>query len=494
MYFIGLALAFLMSSLSGAEYYHLFREVRGEKVILEDESEWHIGWWYRGVIHQWKAGDRLTITFHPRNGTDSNIAIRNVDTPGVAWGFLDKYPSSKNDLYIDTIPDGSDDPDAWSLLHLNSGLVFRTHTRRALYDLDWKIYDTILVFHNGGKYDLLNIRLKEFLWGCALEEPTPDQPLPDTVVERKDISGKVLVLEERLNQRVLDQPEATRAVASAFINHCAGLKNPKTPVRTFLFLGPTGVGKTELAKAVADELYSDKTFFLRFEMSHFTEWQSFSRLIGTAPGVADAHKGGQLTEALKMRPQAVVVFDEIEKADPKINKVLLSVFDEGVITDARSEKVACSDVAFILTSSLCSEQIAELYASGYSLDEILHIIEPEIVRALSPELYARVEPVIFRPLQLCTMERLIDIMLQEVIALVKETRGIDLTIDDSVKLYLMRYGFHPQLGARPLKALIQKKVTTNLSYALLKEQIPRGTPITLTCLTDDDWHVIWSTD
>ena len=492
--FLTLFLIPFLTPLWGAEYFHAFKEVRGEKVILEDESEWHIGWWYRGVIHQWKTGDRLTITFHPRNGTESNIAIRNLDTPGVAWGFLDKYPSSKNDLYIEKIPEGNDDPDAWSLLYLNSGLIFRTHIRRALHDLDWKVYDTVLIFHNGGKYDLLNIRLKEFVWGCTLEEPAPEQSLPDTFVEKKDIASHVLLLEDRLNERVMDQPQACKAVASAFINHCAGLKNPNLPVRTFLFLGPTGVGKTELAKALTEELYCDKTFFLRFEMNHFTDGQSYVRLIGTPPGNGETYKGGQLTEALKIRPQAVVVFDEFEKADPKIQRVLLSAFDQGVIKDARGEIISCSDMAFILTSSLCSEEIAELYASGYSLDEILHIIEPEVVKALSPELYNHVEPIIFRPLQLGTMEKLIDKMLSEVVALIKETRGIDLTIDPSVKQYLMRYGFHPQHGARPLKALIHKKVTTNLSFALLKEQIPSGTPITLTCLTDDDWHVIWSTD
>lgn len=303
----------------------------------------------------------------------------------------------------------------------------------------------------------------------------------------------ILELETNLNERVLAQPQSTRMIAQAMINYCAGLKNPLSPVGVFLFLGPTGVGKTELAKVLTENLYKSQRYLIRYDMSHFSEPHSLARLIGSPPGYANHDDGGKFTEALKLKPQSVVLLDEIEKAHPNVRKVFLPVFDEGYLKDARDKTVSCRDVIFIMTSNLCSQKITSLYYEGHSDDEILRIIEPDLIQALTPELYNRLQPVIFRPLTKETMRSLVNLMLEEAIQRVKYAKDIDLIVDESAKEYLVEHGFHPFLGARTLKKLIQDTVIARLSYAIVKGNISEGCSAKV-CYENQEWVTIKLSD
>lgn len=309
--------------------------------------------------------------------------------------------------------------------------------------------------------------------------------------EDRIVIEDVLNIETKLNKRVLAQTHATESVSRSIINYFAGLKNQNAPIGVFLFLGPTGVGKTELAKVLTETIYKNQKYLIRFDMSHFVEPHSLARLIGSPPGYAQHDEGGRLTEAIKVKPQSVILFDEIEKAHSSVRKIFLPVFDEGYLKDAKDQAVSCKDVVFILTSNLCSQQIASLFREGKSEEEILQIIEPKLMEVLSPELYNRVEPVLFRPLGIETMGELVDLMLKETIARVGMTKGIELIVDDSAKQYLVSHGFHATLGARPLKKLIQNTIVAKLSYAIVKDKIEEGSRVTI--LYDKDWKVLVET-
>jgi len=490
--------------------FYVIKEIDANKriVVLEDESQWQIGWWYSNITNKWKPGDRLKIIYHLEvDHTRYNyIELQNLDNPSIAWGAIWMVPSRTKRYFIQTI---ESDQQVGSIILLNTGLIF---VKGDDYYTQGKVGDQIfLTQNNNDTYGLWNLTQSHLSSGWRYQKaspvspppPSPDvpqlaaaaQPVPsapkDKVATVSWDSAFVLGLEEKLNQRIIDQPEATKAVAHAITNHCAGLKDPKTPIRTFLFLGPTGVGKTELSKVLNDELYHNLRHFIRFDMSHFSEPHSGSRLIGSPPGYVDHDKGGALTEPLKSSPQAIVLLDEIEKADPAVRKIFLPVFDEGFITDTHSTTVQCNEVVFIMTSNLCAKEIIELFAQGCSPEEILRRIEPILIHALTPELYARIEPVVFRPLTHGAMVRMIDMMLKEVSQRIKLARQIDLTMDQSVKDYLLQNGLHPTLGARPLKALIHNKVISNVSHALLKQNIPNNSHVTLFYLNSGEWVVEW---
>lgn len=306
-------------------------------------------------------------------------------------------------------------------------------------------------------------------------------------VERIDIEIKdVLLLEGRLNERVLAQPNATRVVSQAVINYCAGLKFPLSPIGVFLFLGPTGVGKTELSKVLAETLYKTQRYLIRYDMSHFSEPHSVARLIGSPPGYANHDEGGKFTEALKAKPQSVVLLDEIEKAHPSVRKIFLPVFDEGYIKDTKDRKINCRDTIFVMTSNLCSQRIASLFNEGYTDEEILRAIEPELIQTLTPELYNRLQPVIFRPLEKETMSALVDLMLEEAVERIKYVKDIYLTVDKSAKEFLVERGFHPLLGARTLRKLIQDSVIAHLSYAIVRGDISQGSRVKI-LYENEEW-------
>lgn len=468
------------------EYFHIVKEIKypDSLVILEDGSSWKIGWWYCGKIYDWKPGDRVKMYYQGDNYSN-HFELVNIESAITVWGSLNSLPSPSKQEVIARIA-GQTDPDTYRKVALQTGWVFLHQQQLAA---GWHVRDTIFIFHNkqsDTSYDLWNLKKNQVGFGWELvknEKPGESEKIQ---------LNNLLNLESKLNQRVLSQPEAAEAVAASFLNYAVGLKDPKTPIGVFLFLGPTGVGKTEMAKVLTDEIYQSQDRLIRFDMSHFSEMHSISRLVGSPPGYVNHEEGGQLTESLKSKPQSIVLLDEIEKAHPSVRKMFLPVFDEGYITDSKNVRVECNNAVFVMTSNLCSQEIIELFYMGYEGDEILQIIEPQLLESLSPELYNRVESIVFHPLGEDTIGRLVNLMLADLAKTLKRQKNMQLTYDSSVTEYLILNGFHPTLGARPLKKLIQKKVSASLSFAIIKESIPEGSSLALSYHSENDsWHVNW---
>lgn len=474
------------------EFFHVIKNVNHNDSIItiEDGSEWLIGWWSSGNIKDWKPGNRIRMCYLPSFFSSNDTKIQNVDVPesSSAWASLKSNPTEPD--RIARIPNGvNEGADVYRKVILKSGWIFRGSQEHMFGNLGWNVKDRVFIFHKdggGNVYDLWNQNVGGVAYDCTLI---------GTEKQKKDINiaiDNVLNLEKNLNKLVLAQPEAAKSVAAAILNYCAGLKDPGTPVAVFLFLGPTGVGKTEMAKALTSEIYKNSSALIRFDMSHFTEPHSLSRLIGSPPGYVNHEEGGQLTEALKNNPQSIVLLDEIEKAHPAVRKVFLPIFDEGYVVDAKDQKILCDNVVFILTSNICSQEVSELYSQGMDTKEILATIEPLLMETLSPELYNRIEPIVFCSLTPETMKDLVDLMLKRVEKRLKETKSFKLVIDQSVKDYLIKNGYHPRLGARPLKKMIEKKVIASIAYAVIKESIPDGSTVSIYYFAgDDSWHVTW---
>ncbi len=295
-------------------------------------------------------------------------------------------------------------------------------------------------------------------------------------------SMRLLNLEKTLSERVVGQSFAITAVSEAIRRSRAGLADPLRPVGVFLFVGPTGVGKTELAKALADQLFNQEEAIIRIDMSEYMEKHSVSKLIGSPPGYVGHEEGGQLTEALRRRPYAVVLFDEIEKAHPDVFNILLQIFDDGRLTDSKGRTVNCKNALFIMTSNLGSEQLMEQIRSGsttWTKESVLGMIEPILRAHFRPEFLNRLDEILpFLPLQEKDMEKIVSIQLHLVCNRLVE-RNITLHFDKSVLSYLSEKGYDPFYGARPLKRLIQQQIVNLLSTALLKGEIKNGAQVSL---------------
>ncbi|MCE5295045.1 MAG: AAA family ATPase [Chlamydiales bacterium] len=293
---------------------------------------------------------------------------------------------------------------------------------------------------------------------------------------------KLMQLEATIEQRVVGQDMAVVAVCEAIRRSRAGLSDPSRPMGAFLFLGPTGVGKTELAKALAEQLFNQEDAIIRLDMSEYMEKHSVSKLIGSPPGYVGYDEGGQLTEALRRRPYAIVLFDEIEKAHPDVFNILLQVFDEGRITDSKGRHVNCKNALFIMTSNLGSDLLLQKQQSSkhaLSKEEIMTLLDPVIKAHFRPEFINRLDDILpFLPLKETDMEKIVLIQMDRLIKRLAE-RDITLTWDDEVILYLAKEGYDPFFGARPLKRLIQQKVVNILSNAILKGEITAGQTIEL---------------
>jgi ATP-dependent Clp protease ATP-binding subunit ClpB len=285
---------------------------------------------------------------------------------------------------------------------------------------------------------------------------------------------RLLHLEDTLAERVVGQPFAINAVSEAIRRSRAGLNDPARPMGVFLFIGPTGVGKTELAKALADQLFNQEEAMIRLDMSEYMEKHTVSKLIGSPPGYIGYEEGGQLTEALRRRPYAVVLFDEIEKAHHDVFNILLQIFDDGRLTDSKGRTINCKNALFIMTSNLGSDLLLEHIRSHHqelTKEAILAIVDPVIKTHFRPEFINRLDDILpFLPLQEKDMEKIVVLQLKKVKERLQE-RHIHLAWSGSVVAYLGEKGYDPFFGARPLKRLVQQEAVNLLSTALLKGDI-----------------------
>ncbi len=286
---------------------------------------------------------------------------------------------------------------------------------------------------------------------------------------------KLIRMEERLHQRVVGQDEAIRAVANAVRRSRAGLSDPRRPIGSFLFLGPTGVGKTELARALAEFLFDDEDAMVRIDMSEYQERHTVSRLIGAPPGYVGYEEGGQLTEAVRRRPYAVVLFDEIEKAHPEVFNTLLQLLDEGRLTDGHGRTVDFRNTVIIMTSNIGSQIIKELAGRDEAL--MRHQVLSLLDQHFRPEFLNRIDEIIlFRNLTMADLVQIVDIQLGRLQKLLAE-RHITLEVTEAAKHYLAETGYDPVFGARPLKRAIQRELQDPLALALLQGRFHDGDTI-----------------
>ncbi len=296
---------------------------------------------------------------------------------------------------------------------------------------------------------------------------------------------KLVHMEDRLHERIVDQHEAVSAVAEAIRRGRAGLKDPKRPIGSFIFLGPTGVGKTELARALAWFLFDDEDAMVRLDMSEYMEKHTVSRLVGAPPGYVGYDEGGQLTEAVRRRPYRVLLLDEIEKAHPDVFNILLQLLEDGRLTDGHGRTVDFRNVVVIMTSNLGTadfQRQAIGFARGDELGEadMRRSIESELKKTFRPELLNRIDDVvIFHPLKEEHLRKIVDLMLRSTAALLAERR-VSLDVDDDAKAWLVHAGYDPVYGARPLRRVIERYVENPLSSRLLAGEIKEGDRVTVT--------------
>ncbi len=287
-------------------------------------------------------------------------------------------------------------------------------------------------------------------------------------------SDKLLKLEDLLHQRVIGQDEGVRAVADAVLRARSGIKDPNRPIGSFLFLGPTGVGKTELARALATVLFDDESNLIRIDMSEYMEKHTVARLIGAPPGYVGFEEGGQLTEAVRRRPFSVVLFDEIEKAHHDVFNVFLQILDDGRLTDSQGRTVDFKNTVLIMTSNIGSPQILEAQQTGASYEEMRSVVLGELRQHFRPEFLNRVdETVVFHPLATEQLVKIVEIQLERLRGRLAERR-IQLAITPTALAYLGERGYDPVYGARPLKRLIQQELETPLARLLVKGELRDG--------------------
>ncbi|KAK9684498.1 hypothetical protein RND81_10G214200 [Saponaria officinalis] len=288
---------------------------------------------------------------------------------------------------------------------------------------------------------------------------------------------KLIGLGDRLHQRVVGQNHAVEAVAEAVLRSRAGLGRPQQPTGSFLFLGPTGVGKTELAKALAEQLFDDENLLVRIDMSEYMEQHSVARLIGAPPGYVGHDEGGQLTEAVRRRPYSVVLFDEVEKAHTAVFNTLLQVLDDGRLTDGQGRTVDFRNTVVILTSNLGAEHLLAGLTGQSSMEAAREKVMTQVRRHFKPELLNRLdEIVIFDPLSHDQLRRVARLQMKDVAKRLAE-RGIALAVTDAALDYVLAESYDPVYGARPIRRWLERKVVTELSKMLIREEIDENTTV-----------------
>ena len=319
--------------------------------------------------------------------------------------------------------------------------------------------------------------------GVMLKEEVDEEDVAEVVAKwtgvpvSKMLEGdmqKLVTMEERLSQRVIGQDEALTAVSNAVRRARAGLQDPNRPIGSFIFLGPTGVGKTETARALAEFLFDDERAMVRLDMSEYMEKHAVARMIGAPPGYIGYEEGGQLTEAVRRRPYAVILFDEIEKAHPDVFNVLLQILDDGRLTDAKGRTVDFKNTVLIMTSNLGSR---EIQAAEGDEQQVRETVLQELQLNFKPEFLNRIDDiVIFGQLSRKEIEKIIDVQLERLRATLAE-RGMALELDESARELLAREGYDPHYGARPLKRAIQTLIQNPLAVKLLQGEILPGQKI-----------------
>ena len=297
---------------------------------------------------------------------------------------------------------------------------------------------------------------------------------------------RLLNLEKVLHSRLIGQEEAVKAVSKAVRRARAGLKDPKRPIGSFIFLGPTGVGKTELARALAESMFGDEDAMIRIDMSEYMEKHATSRLVGAPPGYVGYEEGGQLTEKVRRKPYSVVLLDEIEKAHPDVFNILLQVLDDGRLTDSAGRTVDFRNTVIIMTSNVGAQALKTNKYVGFNIQDSTQEFKDmkgkvmeELKRAFRPEFLNRIdETIVFHALEKPHLKQIITLMAEELMDRLKE-QEIYLTFTDAAKEKISEEGYDPEYGARPLKRALQKLVEDRLSEELLKGSIQKGQNVVL---------------
>ena len=302
---------------------------------------------------------------------------------------------------------------------------------------------------------------------------------------------KLLHLEDELHKRVIGQDEAISAISNAIRRSRVGLQDPKRPIGSFIFLGTTGVGKTELAKALAEFLFDDESMITRIDMSEYQEKHSVSRLVGAPPGYVGYDEGGQLTEAIRRKPYSVVLFDEIEKAHPDVFNILLQVLDDGRLTDNKGRTVNFKNTIIIMTSNMGSQYIqAQLEAlTDSNREKVIEQTKNEVIgmlkKTIRPEFLNRIDDIImFLPLDKKEIKNIVTLQINNIRKMLLEN-GIELEVTDSAKDFIARVGYEPEFGARPIKRAIQNYILNDLSKKILAQEVDRQKPIIIDYANDN---------
>jgi len=285
---------------------------------------------------------------------------------------------------------------------------------------------------------------------------------------------KLLKLEDILHQRVIGQDEAVQRVADAVIRARSGIKDPKRPIGSFIFLGPTGVGKTELARALCEALFDSEDNLIRIDMSEYMEKHAVSRLLGAPPGYVGYEEGGQLTEAVRRQPYAVILFDEIEKAHPDVFNVLLQILDDGRATDAKGRTVSFKNAVIIMTSNIASHYLLEGIRDGRIPDEVRQHVEQELRRNFRPEFLNRVDDtIIFTPLSKSEIRQIVLLLMGELRQRLA-ARQLTLEITEAACDFIAATAYDPVYGARPLKRFLQHQLESRVGRALIGGEVSEG--------------------
>jgi ATP-dependent Clp protease ATP-binding subunit ClpB len=289
--------------------------------------------------------------------------------------------------------------------------------------------------------------------------------------------AKLLVLEERIHQRLVDQEEAVRAVADAVRRNRSGLQDPNRPIGSFIFLGPTGVGKTELCKALAEVMFDDEDAMVRVDMSEFMERHTVSRLIGAPPGYVGYEEGGMLTEAIRRRPYAVILLDEIEKAHRDVFNLLLQVLDDGRLSDSHGHTVDFSNTIVVMTSNVGSQVIEEITREGGGEEQIREAVMETLRTRFLPEFLNRVDEILlFHPLSPTDIKKIVGLQTERLVRQLRE-KGIEVEVTAAAIAAIAAEGYDPTYGARPLKRVIQQRLQNPLAVELLKDELPEGSRV-----------------